>query len=189
MLYHVSVSKIKGNEFTPRIPKQRIEGEDKTVNRICFCDSIQGCLSAMPTGIQVVKNLLYLSRIGEVTPLLYVYELDETKLPVSNIKYPGQLKSYVTDASLTGEHWIINQGVECRERLIKITSFKRQYVRVPGKDTKIDFIVELNYSPIANIPDNRPEIFLKSIKATQLRKILGGFDFETRSEAQTEDIA
>lgn len=48
-LYHVSIG-TKGGKcwFYPRVPEYRLCGEDDTTKRICFSDSIERALSAIP---------------------------------------------------------------------------------------------------------------------------------------------
>jgi hypothetical protein len=180
MLYHVSLEKIKRNILIPRIPKQRIEGEDGKIKRICFCDSIEGCLSAMPAGIQIAKNLAFLYRYTKIAPLLYVYTVDESHILPGNLIFPEKVVEHVVDASLTGEHWVINQNVQCQESLIGLTNIKHEYVEVPDKPVKIDYVSHIDYIRYNNIPDNRPEVFFKDlIKTYSLRSILCTIDFKT----------
>lgn len=48
-LYHVSydLSEPLHKEFIPRIPNNTVNEEDESILRICFSDSIQGCIRAI----------------------------------------------------------------------------------------------------------------------------------------------
>lgn len=48
-LYHVSydLSEPLHKEFIPRIPNNTVNEEDESIPRICFSDSIQGCIRAI----------------------------------------------------------------------------------------------------------------------------------------------
>lgn len=47
-LYHISydLTEPLEKEFVPRIPNNAATGEDESIPRICFCDSIERCLNA-----------------------------------------------------------------------------------------------------------------------------------------------
>ena len=54
VLWHVSFDKVPEGRFIPRVPENRItQGEyieDDTIKRVCFSNSIENCLNAMPCG-------------------------------------------------------------------------------------------------------------------------------------------
>lgn len=172
------MEKIKDGMFIQRIPKQRLETEDNSIKRICFSSSLRTCLSAIPGGIQIIKNLIYLSLEFHVAPLLYVYILDETLLPQENVMYPEQVKKYVVDAALTEEHWIINQNVICKEYLIGVLDFKYDYVMIPNEKAQIKYIKKLDYIMLNKIPYNTPRKFFKKMIKTPLCQILCSMDFK-----------
>lgn len=92
-LYHVSKDP-NLIYLTPRIPEQATIGfEDNTIPRICCCSSIDKCLIAM---CGVWDNEIF-----------YIYQLN---INSDNVIYtPKRVKQYVSDASFTKEHWILNQ--------------------------------------------------------------------------------
>jgi hypothetical protein len=114
----------------------------------------------MPAGIQIVKNLVYLYKNIRVAPLLYVYTIDKNQILPGNLIFPEKVAEYVVDASLTGEHWVVNQNVKCQEMFIGITDIMHKYAKVPEKPVKIDYVTYVDCIRYDDIPDNRPEVFL-----------------------------
>lgn len=134
----------------------------------------------MPSGIQIAKNLVYMHRNTKIAPLLYVYTVDESQILPGNLIFPKKVAEHVVDASLTGEHWVINQNVQCQESLIGITNIEHKYAKVPDKPVKIDYVTYVDCIRYDDIPDNRPEVFFKDlIKTNSLRSILCTIDFKT----------
>ena len=98
MYYHISENK-KLKYLTPRIPETALsQFEDIKKERICACDNIDGCLSAiMPCSSKKKKY--------------YVYRL------ITNEK-PYKPKIYeLGDVKETGEVWFFNK---CEVELVKI---------------------------------------------------------------------
>lgn len=54
-MVHVSFDLV--DEFIPRVPKQRCEGENNTIKRICVAPSIIEALNAIPQAGLVVRNM------------------------------------------------------------------------------------------------------------------------------------
>ena len=54
-MVHVSFDLV--DEFIPRVPKQRCEGENNTIKRICVAPSIIEALNAIPQAGFVVRNM------------------------------------------------------------------------------------------------------------------------------------
>lgn len=112
MFYHVSMDTSDIVEtFTPRIPTEqsRIEGEDRSVPRICVAKSIEDCLTGFPEGGY---------KLEQNCPLLIrVYEFEEADIPKENIIRAPELflNNIVPDAWITGEHWIINQSIQPKQ--------------------------------------------------------------------------
>lgn len=117
VLYHVEYGwKEFCKEFIPRIPKTRTVEEDGTIERICFSDSIEGCLNGKADRLfecsenDCTKIMVYKMRIQDDDPYLKKWrEIYEEGL--------------VPDAALTHEYWYLKritlQGeakvVECVE--------------------------------------------------------------------------
>lgn len=92
LLYHLST--IKGLEILiPKVPETAISGlEDTSIKRVCFSDSIEGCLSALQ---DIPRKYYVYSPCEEVVP--YYPRVDE-----------------VRDAKYTHEVWVTkNVKVKC----------------------------------------------------------------------------
>ena len=94
-LFHVS-ERYLGHEvlFEPRVPKNQMTklfGEDSVTPRICFCESIGRCLTALGDNIK-----------GKV---LYVYEIDIGEEFEEYIKRPSL--DEVPDVDTSGEIWLL----------------------------------------------------------------------------------
>lgn len=104
-LYHVSESLGNKEWFVPRIPENRIEGEDNKIGRICTSNSIGGCLSAVPNGGSRLEEYLH-----QTNGFIQVFVFDTEKLNLSSeeVILPETLyrNNWVEDAEHTGEHWI-----------------------------------------------------------------------------------
>lgn len=88
MLYHLSLYP-NLVELTPRVPECAVSMyEDTMTKRVCFSDSIKGCLSAL-----------------QDSPNTHYVYIPEIEIPDSDIYYP---KSYeVRDAEYTHEVWLL----------------------------------------------------------------------------------
>lgn len=105
MLYHLSKSKnlIK---LTPRVPECVVPSyEDSITKRICFSDSIEGCLSAIQEpGEYYVYNIdqktyendLYIPSVYDVRDAKYTHEV--WILKEVNVKCIGKIKSFNYDS-------------------------------------------------------------------------------------------
>lgn len=116
MLYHLSFDVLETiEEFVPRIPDQRIEGEDDTSLRICCSDSIENALVALPNNADFLSST-------KLFPLIKVYELDETKVEGSNLLTPELIQDKVSDALVTKEHWITTNIKPSNFYIIQVTN-------------------------------------------------------------------
>ena len=52
---HVSLDIVE--RFVPRIPGQRIPGEDGTIPRICVSNRLLDCINAMPSGPEALQSM------------------------------------------------------------------------------------------------------------------------------------
>ena len=52
---HVSLDIVE--RFVPRIPGQRIPGEDGTIPRICVSNRLLDCSKAMPSGPEALQSM------------------------------------------------------------------------------------------------------------------------------------
>ena len=81
--YHVSRKVLSDKRLIPRVPYNTLEKEDREIKRVCFCASINGCLTA-------IDNLEFNERL-----YMYVADIDPY--------YPTHKQ--VPDIILTGEVW------------------------------------------------------------------------------------
>ncbi len=89
----------------PRIPKSREKCENDNIKRICFSNSIEGCLLAITQ--HYLKNKLYIYKVKHV---LKDYNTSKPKLKkrsigISNINLVKN--RLVDDAYLTNEIWLL----------------------------------------------------------------------------------
>lgn len=89
-------------EFVPRIPSNTIHGEDETIPRICFSDSIENCLNATEDKLLDYDNM-------NTVPII-VWEMDFS-LPNNNLVAWQELykKNLVPDAVFTHEYWFLEK--------------------------------------------------------------------------------
>ena len=132
ILYHISNGDLNYNaKFIPRIPIQTLCNEDTETSRICVADSIEGCLSAMPSGGKSLEDSSFYRRY-----YYRVYEIDTEKygIPDEDIYYPEYLyeNGLVDDSISTGEHWILNElEVDPADSyLIKLISWDEECIDV-----------------------------------------------------------
>lgn len=101
MLFHVSYDVSKDiKEFIPRIPVDRAEDEESLTPRICVAPTIEGCLTAIPSACNLIKDT-------RVRFLFKVYEIEDVK--PRNLLSNRWVKRFVPDAKHTGERWIVRQ--------------------------------------------------------------------------------
>lgn len=130
MLFSVSFEDIE--EHYPRIPKNRIEGEDSTQKRICFTTDVKRGITAMPNGILSMRNLLNFWWESNIPPIFYIYSIDEKTIDKKNIVSTRTLarKKLVPDANIGKEVWVINQNVKCKKEIVilkSVSTFIRRY--------------------------------------------------------------
>lgn len=126
-LYHVTVD--YNNEpdykmFQPRIPKSapKMEGifssdfTQQPCKRVCFSDSIEGCINAIKQGVLSIRN----------DNIIKIYRIE---IPVDEkIKFPNELreKYNVNDALFTHEHWYLG-NLYLHGNLCKVTNWQEEY--------------------------------------------------------------
>lgn len=96
ILYHLELANGKPKKkFHPSIPLNRMEGEDKTIKRICVAPSIEECLQSVSWG-----RINYIPKYIPV--IVYVFDTEDY-IPSKD------LKKYVPDAIVTNEYWITKE--------------------------------------------------------------------------------
>lgn len=90
-------------EFKPRPPFSPMRNEDKETARVCVATSIEGAISASPSGSKRLSTSLEIQ-----DGLFYAFRIDTEKLQLNNVVFPEDLvDNYgVEDALLTGECWL-----------------------------------------------------------------------------------
>lgn len=115
-LFHVSYKKI--DQFSPRVPANRADGEDDMTPRICFAESIVGCINAKPSGIgPVLSGLLY-----KIPVTLYVYSI-QTEDYADGVLMPPicvQELLHCPDAVVNCEYALLSKPKTIRERVYKV---------------------------------------------------------------------
>jgi hypothetical protein len=106
ILYHVRFDlENTDRKFVPREPYYPMVGEDKHIPRICLSTSIEGAVSACPSGAE------RLDLVEEVQEGLFlVFKVDTEKLGITEIIESESLERYgVFDSYLTGEVWVLEE--------------------------------------------------------------------------------
>lgn len=102
-LYHLTKDLTHNGMFYPRVPTNRAEIEDDVTPRICFSNSIEGALTAIP-----VPGSSFAELNESFGCVWKVFELDTDTIPSQSTINPKELyhDGKVLDAWLTGEHWV-----------------------------------------------------------------------------------
>lgn len=135
ILYHISKRLMKNNEFTPKVPANRLDDENADIERVCFADTLEGCFMAIPKVRGIGEDLQ-----DEQNGVVRVFEIDTDDFQENCIIKPEELhkNKWVSDAIVTGEHWITTSFVAKRSYLIQVQSMdhSKQSFSVPwGKET------------------------------------------------------
>lgn len=128
-LYRVSFDTEKPltRRYEPRVPLTAMLGEDKITPRVCFADSIEGCISAMPHDLRGE----YFGEGRIIVVFSFRVEADDPALWT-----PEDLKQSVPDAEFTREYWY-TEPVILTGRLVRIGEFAwGNYFFATEKDRK-----------------------------------------------------
>lgn len=170
MFYHVSLDTSDiVEEFTPRIPTEqsRIEGEDRTVPRICVAKTIEDCLTGFPEGGYRLE--------GNCPMLIRVYEFDEKDIQQENVVRAPELflQNIVPDAWITGEHWIVNQSVKPKQHyLIEIREVEIKDAPFITRDMFEEAIVEgKSVQDLITVLDNRSSATVARVEKIRYKRM------------------
>ena len=182
-MVHVSFDLV--DEFIPRVPKQRCEGENDTIKRICVAPSIIEALNAIPQAGLVVRNMKSLG----LPVIIHCYYLKSDKV-MSN----EEVQKYVPDAMATMEMWILEKpkamnrvDYEITDCIVKqgVDAFGNEQfeVQLPEiKRVKHQSNIDNFFKVFSRSPNEREmrEIFEKQ----SYRKVLENFDDEIIEKAK-----
>lgn len=182
-MVHVSFDLV--DEFIPRVPKQRCEGENDTIKRICVAPSIIEALNAIPQAGLVVRNMKSLG----LPVIIHCYYLKADKV-MSN----DEVQQYVPDAEFTGEMWILEKpkainrvDYEITDCIVKqgVDAFGNEQfeVQLPEiKRVKHQSNIDNFFKVFSRSPNEREmrEIFEKQ----SYRKVIANFDDEIIEKAK-----
>ena len=103
-LYHISYDKTEPleKEFVPRIPDNAASGEDESIPRICFCDSIERCLNAANDNLGDYED----ANKAVIIVWEKEFSLDDKNLLCWQYLYENDL---VPDVALTHEYWYLDK--------------------------------------------------------------------------------
>ena len=107
-------------EFIPRIPENRMDGENDSMPRICVSDSLTGCFTATSNPSYEMysytreeyncpyQHMSYLDILLEKNQSGQMYRVYHFEMDESEVVSPAELheKGWVPDALETNEHWI-----------------------------------------------------------------------------------
>lgn len=142
-LYHVTVDYTHEPDykiFQSRIPKSAPEREEicstdftqKPYQRICFSDSIEGCINAIKDGVYYIRD----------DNIIKVYEIE---VPVDEkLKFPNDLhENYnVKDADFTNEYWYMG-NLFLKGRLYEVTDWLEDFSYTVGDYERDIFICNI----------------------------------------------
>ena len=79
-LYHISESNLNGKTLRPRIPENRMSGEDSRHVRVCFSTNITGCIRAINPDVLRYDDIFYVMVPFDYSKLS-VYKPSEKEVP------------------------------------------------------------------------------------------------------------
>lgn len=166
--YYIHVSFDEVEEFIPRVPSNRCEGEDDAIPRICCSTSVKGALRAIPGAGAAVKNLLN----AGIEPIIHVYLLHPRhSCVIHNLK----VREYVPDANETDETWLVKTPAWAVRRDYKIVDPVIETVN------EYPYISECKLKRVRN--QNNWEVFWNHFRPDTSMpdrfKMLGGISFRT----------
>jgi hypothetical protein len=182
-MIHVSFDLV--DEFIPRVPKHRCEGENNTIKRICVAPSIIEALNAIPQAGLVVRNMKSLG----LPVIIHCYYLKADKV-MSN----DEVQKYVPDAEFTREMWILEKPKAVNRIDYEITDcIVKQDVDVFGNEQFEVRLPEIERIKHQSNIDNFFKVFCHNPNERKMRgifekqsyrKVLATFDDEIIEKAK-----
>ena len=182
-MIHVSFDLV--DEFIPRVPKHRCEGENNTIKRICVAPSIIEALNAIPQAGLVVRNMKSLG----LPVIIHCYYLKADKV-MSN----DEVQKYVPDAEFTREMWILEKPKAVNRIDYEITDcIVKQGVDVFGNEQFEVRLPEIERIKHQSNIDNFFKVFCHNPNERKMRgifekqsyrKVLATFDDEIIEKAK-----
>ena len=117
ILIHASFSQVE--QFIPRVPANRLPGENDVIPRICFSTKLESALTSMPSGGIALKGLL--KAIPHVAPVIHIYCCHIWENEHVRFIRPADVKRFfhVLDAADRSEWWALDTP-KLHHRIIKI---------------------------------------------------------------------
>lgn len=111
-LYHVSYTPVQ--EFVPRVPECRADGEDTITPRICFAPRIEFCINAKPSGM---LPIIASAQIG-IPLAIYVYAIELADYRREELLIPPEVKQtlHCPDAVINQEYCLL-----CKPRNLTVS--------------------------------------------------------------------
>lgn len=115
-IFRIAFEDRTGKIYEPEIPQHRAVGEDGSIARVCFADTVEGCFRAIPGGSKFVQKPSYFDPMVAAAHI-YVHVPIFDNFFIRAIKqgfvaYPHTM--LVPDAYLTQEIWVMDDvQVEC----------------------------------------------------------------------------
>lgn len=129
-IYFVSETNMDGRTLTPRVPKNFLTDngyEDSETKRICFSNSINGCLIALSQNIEGKE--------------FYVHVPEN----MNTLKIEKPSKSQVPDVARTKEIWVLNPVRIKTFCKIKVLKAKDKPLKYTYGDNKVAYLYDWDY--------------------------------------------
>lgn len=156
-LYHVSFQPVP--LFVPRIPETRAPGENDTIKRICFSDSILHALHAIPNAGDILD---YFINQENIPLFLYIYSMESDQLADSDWMDWKQVEEYVPDAMLTKECWVMRsinaELLNCKKIEISAVTIQRLF---DTDGTYLNYIRNITFQVTHSSDDNLSKLCMQ----------------------------
>lgn len=173
-LFHVSLDlSNKTKLFEPRIPNHMYIGENNTIKRICFSNSVENCMKAihLPLFKSGTKFIAYTTLFDYNDKYLIhpdeLYNKNYVKDAKANCEY-----WYLKPITLTGELYVIDDidyEPAIQWEAVSINEIKDVIKELAEDDKDLKFIANMNYAKSKYYYDEFIKICEKKIKQGYIR--------------------